>query len=149
MSEWIPFNGTELTETELALRSSPEKNVMILKKYAYKDERMREYPLTSELFSTSSGVSHAVAIYLSSQIRCGCVQFFFISTFLDIQTVFAYIDWYGEPEQDYESRLFFMCSKSHDTSLNPIVPAKQIISSLVIAQDETFADKIWILNYSF
>ena len=75
MSEWIPFNGPQLTET------GPEKNVMILKKYAYKDELMREYPLTSKLFSTSSGVSHAVAIHLSSQTRCGCVQGFFYLDF--------------------------------------------------------------------
>ena len=131
------------------MRSGPETNVMILKKYSYVDGLKRKCPLTSENFSCSSGVSHAVAVQLTSQIRCGCVQFFFASRFLDIWTVFAYVDWYVEQEQDYESRLFFVHSKSVDSSLNPIVPAKNIVCSLVIAEDEKDPNRIWILNYVF
>ena len=97
----------------------------------------------SQRFSTSSGVSW---VSLPSQTRCGCIQFFFISRFLDVPTVFAYVDWYGETEQDYG---FFVSSKSSNTSLNPIILVKNIIDSLVTAEDEHQTNKIWILNHSF
>lgn len=89
---WPPLTGPLLTKNEQAFRSGPQITMSVLKFYSCRDEFNRESRIISQTSSTS------IAVRKSSGVSFGLVRFFFSNRFVNTITVFAYIDWYGDPQ---------------------------------------------------
>ena len=143
---WSPLTGPLLTETEQAFCNGPQVTISIFNSYSYRDHFNRESRITSQNSSASQKLSTSVAVCQASGVSFGSVRYFFSNKFVDTTTVFAYIDWYSDPQPEYELMMLSASLKSSDK--NPIVPVYKIFKGLVTATDPADENRLWILNYS-
>ena len=101
-----------------------------------------EQSLKSNCLSSSVSVRSS-----SSEILFGSVEYLFCHTFLGSYNSLAYIHWYDNCQLDPESGLLFVISNTTPSDRNPIIQVSQIMKNLVIAEDESEPNKIYILNH--